>query len=82
MDYDKELSARLAEIHPIASHELRAQLLKFYRNCEHTRTELSKESVECRRRRLVTPKYKELEQKFLENLNTFDQWCIMAKLLD
>lgn len=58
----------------------KSQLYKFYINCKYALVALDRESVECRRLKKVTPKYKELENILKDCIHTFDQWVVMAAL--
>lgn len=48
---------------------------------DRTITEMSKEDVECRRTKKVTPKYKELEQQAKDLLTNLEQMVTFAALL-
>ena len=61
----------------VAYRDLR-QMLK---PIDHTITEMSKEDVECRRTKKVTPKYKELEQQAKDLLTNLEQMVTFAALL-
>jgi hypothetical protein len=37
--------------------------------------------VHCRRRDKLTQKYTEIEARFTEAVNTFEQWTVMAALM-
>ena len=71
-------------LHALQSTEdMRAKtaLWKFYNTTRIIWVEMDKEMVECRRRNRVTPKYTELQAKFNECINNFEQWTTFAKLL-
>lgn len=59
----------------------RSTLFRFYKNCREIYVEMDKEMVNCRRHGQVTLKYTELEVKYLESVNTFEQWTMMAALM-
>ena len=59
----------------------RSELYKFYMNCKHAAIELSKEEVECRRLKKVTPKYTDLQAELEESIKVFEHWVILAKLM-
>jgi hypothetical protein len=59
----------------------KSTLWKFYENCRKLWVELDKEMIECRCRNRITQKYVELESKFNECVNNFEQWTTFAKLL-
>jgi hypothetical protein len=42
---------------------------------------MDQEMVNCRRRDKLTQKYTELEAQFVEAVNTFEQWTVMAALM-
>jgi hypothetical protein len=81
MNYELELSNRLSQVTAISDMRARSQMWKVYKNCKDAYTELSKESVECRRKKHVSVKYTELEAKLNESINVFDQWVILATLI-
>jgi hypothetical protein len=59
----------------------RSTLFKIYKNCRNLYTEMDKEMINCRRSGKVTPKYTDLEFKYIEAINTFDQWTVVAMLM-
>lgn len=66
-----------------STDDMRAKtaLWKFYNTIRLIWVEMDKEMVECRRRKRITQKYTELESKFTECVNNFEQWTTFAKLL-
>lgn len=76
-----KLDSCLAQIKSIETIKPRSTMFKFYTNCRHAWDLLDREFVECRRRGRVTQKYTELERDFLEQIRSFEQWDIMAKLM-
>ena len=71
--HHNKLSALLKLCSGTGDMRARSTLFKFYKNC--------KEMVNCRRLGKVTLKYTELETKYIESINTFDQWTVMATLM-
>ena len=57
--------------------DLRAML----KPIDRTVTEMSKEDVECRQRKKITPRYKELEVKAKDLLTNLEQMVTFAALL-
>lgn len=55
-------------------------LLIMYNACEDTRTELSKESIECRRLHKPTPKFIELYKHFEKQLENLEMMITFAAL--
>lgn len=76
-----KLDALLKTFGPTSDIRVRSTLYKFYRTCRQIYTEMDKEMVNCRRRDKLTQKYTELEAQFLEAVNTFEQWTVMATLM-
>jgi hypothetical protein len=81
MDYAKRLEELRAES-ALKSHlrQARKDLDKMYQNCRRICEELSRESVECRRRKCVTQKYTEIETRLQEQIKNYEQWIFFAKL--
>lgn len=84
-DQHKAHSDRLEELlksfTPANDIRVRSTLFKFYKNCREIYTKMDQEMVNCRRRGRVTQKYTELEAKFVDAVNTFEQWTVMAALM-
>jgi len=59
----------------------RSELFKMYRNCRKIADDLSRESVECKRLRQVTPKYTDLLLQLNNSIQDFEHWVIFSKLL-
>ena len=81
MDYEQILNERLEQLINLKDMRARSQLWKVYKNCKDIYTKMSKEAVECRRKKHVSIKYTELEKELNESINVFDQWMIMATLM-
>jgi hypothetical protein len=59
----------------------KSQLFKMYQNCRKIADDLSKESVECRRLKQVTPKYTKISLQLDNSLHDLEQWIMFSKLL-
>ena len=81
MDYEAKLAELRESINSTADIRARSELYALYRNCRITWEEMSKEMVECRRRKKLTQKYTELETQLNERIDNFEQWITFAKLL-
>ena len=79
--HHNKLSALLKLCSGTGDMRARSTLFKFYKNCKEIYAEMDKEMVNCRRLGKVTLKYTELETKYIESINTFDQWTVMATLM-
>jgi hypothetical protein len=75
------LEQLLASVAQTKDLRARSTLHKFYKNCREIYTEMDKEMVHCRRRDKLTQKYTEIEARFTEAVNTFEQWTVMAALM-
>ena len=77
--------ARLEELFSVVKSttdmRARSELFKMYRNCRKIADELSRESVECKRLRQVTPKYTDLLLQLDNSIQDFEHWVIFSKLL-
>jgi hypothetical protein len=74
-------SAMLQTVHGMQDIRARSALFKIYKNCSDLYTQMDKEMVNCRRLGRVTLKYTELEAKYADAINVFDQWTVMATLM-
>ena len=81
MDYEAKLTELRTTIAATADMRARSELYALYRNCRIVCDEMSKEEVECRRRKKVTQKYKDLEVQLQERIANFEQWITFSKLL-
>ena len=81
MDYDAQLQDFFKQVQATGDMRARSQLFKMWKNCVNLRTEMDKEMVECRRRKKVTQKYKDLEAELQERIANFEQWITFSKLL-
>jgi hypothetical protein len=61
----------------VAYRDLRKMLLPI----DHTITAMSMEEVECRQRKKITPKYRELEAKLNDLLSNLEQMVTFAALI-
>jgi hypothetical protein len=59
----------------------KSDLFKMYLACRRIADNLSKESVECRRLKQVTPKYTKLLLQLDNSLHDLEQWAVFSKLL-
>jgi hypothetical protein len=82
MDYSKRIDAAYTQISSIKSKVARRDLLMMLRATEAAYTKLDKESVECRRLKKETPKYRELLQNFEELLAHLEKHITFASLLN
>jgi hypothetical protein len=81
MDYSKRIDAAYTQISSIKSKVARRDLLMMLRATESAYTKLDKESVECRRLKKETPKYRELLQNFEELLAHLEKHITFASLI-
>ena len=81
---DKQI-ARLDELFLVvkSTTDMRAksELFKMYQNCRKIADDLSRESVECKRLKRVTPKYTDLLLQLDNSVHDFEQWVTFSKLL-
>ena len=82
MDYDKRIDAAYTQIYAVKSKVARRDLLVMLRATEAAYTKLDQESVECRRLKKETPKYRELLQNFEEVLAHLEKHITFASLLN
>jgi hypothetical protein len=82
MDYSKRIDAAYTQISSIKSKVARRDLLMMLRATESAYTKLDKESVECRRLKKETLKYRELLQNFEELLAHLEKHITFASLLN
>ena len=81
MDYDAVLQEFFKQVQATTDIRARSQLFKLWKTCVNIRTEMDKESVECRRQKRVTLKYTELEAQLNEAIQNFEHWVVYARLL-
>jgi hypothetical protein len=81
MDYSKRIDAAYTQIGSVKNKVARKDLLVMLRATESAYTQLDKESVECRRIKKETPKYRELLQNFEELLTHLEKHITFANLL-
>ena len=82
MDYNKRIDTAYTQIGSVKSKVARRDLLMMLRATEAAYTKLDKESVECRRLKKETPKYRELLQNFEELLAHLEKHITFASLLN
>jgi hypothetical protein len=82
MDYSKRIDAAYTQIGVVKSKVARKDLLVMLRATEAAYTKLDKESVECRRLRKETLRYRELLQNFEELLAHLEKHITFASLLN
>jgi hypothetical protein len=76
-----KMARLLAVISSTKDIRARSDLYKMYQNCKNIYIDLDKESVECRRTKRETVRYRELEQKLNESITEFEQWITYAALI-
>ena len=81
MDYDKRIDNAYTQITAVKNKVARRDLLVMLRATESAYTQLDKESVECRRLKKETPKYRELLKNFEELLAHLEKHITFANLL-
>ena len=82
MDYSKRIDNAYTQIAAVKSKVARRDLLIMLRSAEAAYTRLDKESVECRRLKKETSKYRELLQNFEELLAHLEKHITFASLLN
>jgi hypothetical protein len=82
MDYSKRIDNAYAQINAVKSKVARKDLLLMLRATEAAYTKLDKESVECRRLRKETSRYRELLKNFEELLAHLEKHITFASLLN
>ena len=82
MDYSKRIDNAYSQIGAVKSKVARRDLLKMLRATEDAYTKLDKESVECRRLRKETARYRDLHQNFQELLTNLEKHITFASLLN
>jgi hypothetical protein len=82
MDYSKRIDNAYAQIGNIKSKVARRDLLTILKATEAAYTKLDKESVECRRLKKETIKYRELLKNFEELLAHLEKHITFASLLN
>jgi len=80
-NYQSQLTELLAQVQATNDSQGKNDLNKLHKACSQILTEISKESVNCRRLQKVTPKYLELDQQFKDAISNLEQWITFAKLL-
>ena len=82
MDYGKRIDNAYTQIGSIKSKVARRDLLVMLRATEAAYTKMDKESVECRRLKKETVRYRELLQNFEELLAHLEKHITFASLLN
>jgi len=82
MDYGKRIDNAYTQISAVKSKIARRDLLMMLKATEAAYTKLDKESVECRRLKKETVKYRELLQNFEEVLAHLEKHITFASLLN
>jgi hypothetical protein len=82
MDYSKRIDTAYTQIGAVKSKVARKDLLMMLRATEAAYTKMDKESVECRRLRKETVRYRELLQNFEELLAHLEKHITFASLLN
>ena len=82
MDYSKRIDTAYTQIDAVKSKVARKDLLTMLRATEAAYTKMDKESVECRRLRKETVRYRELLQNFEELLAHLEKHITFASLLN
>jgi hypothetical protein len=82
MDYNKRIDNAYTQIGAVKSKVARKDLLVMLRATEAAYTQLDKESVECRRLRKETSKYRDLLKNFEELLAHLEKHITFASLLN
>jgi hypothetical protein len=81
---EQDLVVRMSDadrqIKNMAGHGGTHDLATMYRACEDLRSELSKESIECRRLHKPTPTFLELYEKFVKQLENLEMMITYAAL--
>ena len=82
MDYSKRIENAHSQIGNVKSKVARRDLLMMLRATKAAYTKMDKESVECRRLRKETVRYRELHQNFQELLAHLEKHITFASLLN
>jgi hypothetical protein len=82
MDYGKRIDNAYTQIGAIKSKVARRDLLTMLKSAEAAYTRLDQESVECRRLKKETVRYRELLQNFEEVLAHLEKHITFASLLN
>ena len=82
MDYGKRIDNAYTQIGAIKSKVARKDLLTMLKSAEAAYTRLDQESVECRRLKKETVRYRELLQNFEEVLAHLEKHITFASLLN
>ena len=81
MDYSKRIDTAYTQIGSVKNKVVRRDLLMMLRATEAAYTRLDKESVECRRLKKETLRYRELLQNFEELLSHLEKHITFANLV-
>ena len=82
MDYDKRIDTAYTQISALKNKVARRDLLTMLRATEAAYTKMDKESVECRRLKKETLRYRELLNNFEELLAHLEKHITFASLLN
>ena len=82
MDYGKRIDNAYSQISTVKSKVARRDLLMMLRSTEAAYTKLDKESVECRRLKKETVRYRELLKNFEDLLAHLEKHITFASLLN
>ena len=82
MNYSKRIDSAYTQIGAVKSKVARRDLLMMLKATEAAYTKMSQESVECRRLKKETPKYRELLHNFEELLAHLEKHITFASLLN
>lgn len=84
MGMDDELYQRLETAHQkirLLGWEQRESMNIMYKHAQDLWSLLNVELIQCRRTGKITPKYQEIETKLDQQLNTIEQYLVIATLL-
>ena len=70
-----------AQIRTVKNKRAQRDLYVMLGPVEKTLTQMSSESVECRRLQRITPKYQKLEEQCMELLDNLEKHLLMARLM-
>lgn len=81
---DQEYTQKLNDLHrsivAIKTPAIRRDLMIMYRHCLDIQTQLSMESVNCRRLHKVTSKYLEISKKMEKSIQNLDDYLVYGIL--
>lgn len=81
---DQDYAQKLDELHrgivAIKNPSIRRDLTTMYRHCLDIQSQLSMESVNCRRLHKVTPKYSEIAKKLEQSIQNLDDYLVYGIL--